>query len=355
MLLKQFPRRLPLSPRSLPDKIDILQPHFQKSSFHKPATIEAFNSAFFDGSASPLPSTHPLAHIRLDLISRPTVFIPDFPQKIPSSLLCSTLSDFLPKNSQEILTKRHGLNNSAPSGHHLVYFPPPDPLSKLLPDGTDPAHSPGEPFNRRMWAGGFIHFYQNLPLNCKLQHLVEKIAGVEVKGQEGEEKVFVRLKRSIVEDDTNPSILEGRTLVFMRDRPSGASKPRSKVTKPPTGAHFSHTLTPTPGLLFRFSALTFNAHRIHLDKQYCQQVEGHRNLLVHGPLSLVLMLELLQGHLGDSSERIVRVEYRNLAPLYAEEEMTVCGKQKHRGEYEVWIEGSEGGLAVKGTVMTETT
>ena len=198
-----------------------------------------------------------------------------------------------------------------------------------------------------------MHFYQDLPFDCKLRSLSEKIANVEVKGSEGQEKVFVRLERLVLDDRSTASIIEGRTLVFMRDRTADVPAPRMKNVKPPAQPHYSHSLIPTPGLLFRFSALTFNAHRIHLDKQYCQQVEGHRNLLVHGPLSLVLMLEMLQGYLGHSTEKIERVEYRNLAPLYAEESMTVCGKEKCAGEYEVWIEGSEGGLAVKGLVFTD--
>lgn len=198
-----------------------------------------------------------------------------------------------------------------------------------------------------------MHLYRDLPFDCRNWECVEKIANVEVKGKEGEEKVFVMLKRLIVDELSSPVIVEGRTLVFMRDRLIDALASKPRVVKPPADPQYSHELTPTAGLLFRFSALSFNAHRIHLDKQYCKEVEGHRNLLVHGPLSLILMLDMLQGYLGTSSERIVRVEYKNLAPLYAEEPMTVRGKEKRPGAYEVWIEGAEGGLAVKGAVHTE--
>lgn len=198
-----------------------------------------------------------------------------------------------------------------------------------------------------------MHFYGDIPFDCRTRECVEEIANVEVRGKEGEEKVFVLLKRLMLDEQSKPMIVEGRTLVFMRDQPADAPASRQRIIKPPAEPAYSHTLTPTRGLLFRFSALTFNAHRIHLDKPYCREVEGHRNLLVHGPLTLVLMLDMLQGYLGSSSDRIVRVEYKNLAPLYAEEPMSVCGKEKGSGEYEVWIEGAEGGLAVKGTVRTE--
>jgi len=110
-------------------------------------------------------------------------------------------------------------------------------------------------------------------------------------------------------------------------------------------------ITPTPALLFRFSALTFNAHSIHLDPQYCREVEGHRNLLVHGPLSLVFMLSVLRSQL--KNEMVLNFEYRNLAPLYVNEELRVCVKKDSTktNKYDIWIEGKEGGYAVKGTAV----
>lgn len=127
--------------------------------------------------------------------------------------------------------------------------------------------------------------------------------------------------------------------------------------KAPSGAEFRHSIKPTKSLLFRFSALTFNAHLIHLDKSYTQQMEGYRNLLVHGPLTLTLLLTALQNHLAQSGLVIEDIEYRNLAPLYVDEELAVCGKQKtgrnvNENTWDVWIEGPEGGLAVRGTVKT---
>ena len=354
-MLARVRLRLPWSkqPRSSASALTcplLLVNHYSSTA----AQIEASNDAFFAGSAYLLPNTHPLAQLRSKLTSRPYAIAIDCTTHIHSNLLHKTLFDFLPKTYHDVLFRKRANTTSVPPGYHLIHFPPSDPLSALQPDGTDPAHSPGEPFNRRMWAGGFIHIYRNLPFDCRHRECVEKIVNVEVKGKEGEEKVFVMLKRAVMDENSVPMIVEGRTLVFMRDRPVDAPETKQKIVKPPAEPNYSHTLTPTAGLLFRFSALTFNAHRIHLDKQYCQQVEGHRNLLVHGPLSLVLMLDMLQGYLGESSERIVRVEYKNLVPLYADEPMKVCGKRKGAGEYDIWIEGAEGGLAVKGLVKTAT-
>lgn len=213
-------------------------------------------------------------------------------------------------------------------------------------------------------------------------HCNEKIQDVQFKGKEGEEKIFVEIQRAVFpgkypgelkgQPNAGPSILEYRTLVFMRDTrkegPTAVSQSLSKILKPIQAPDFSHTMVPTRELLSRFSALTFNAHAIHLDKQFCREVEGHRDLLVHGPLTVVLMIEVLQEHLRTLTDRgrfsiggllgtITSVDYKNLSPLYAEEEMKICVRrrgweagQRRNEVWDVWIEGQDGGYAVKGTV-----
>jgi hypothetical protein len=129
----------------------------------------------------------------------------------------------------------------------------------------------------------------------------------------------------------------------------------------PGQAEFSHTLIATRALLFRYSALTFNAHAIHLDPEYARNVEGYRNLLVHGPLLVTLMLKFVEAHIQKLSgpQHVMQsVEYRNFAPLHCDEEMRLCGRDKTGSStkdgrvYDVWIEGPTGGMAVKGTVRT---
>lgn len=127
------------------------------------------------------------------------------------------------------------------------------------------------------------------------------------------------------------------------------------LCKAPSNPEFSFKIRPNKALLFRYSALTFNAHSIHLDKSYAQEVEGYRHLLVHGPLSLTLMLTTLRCHLLKLGRVIREIEYKNLAPLYVGEEMTICAKSKQSpdtGRWEVWIAGEDGGLTVRGTVRT---
>lgn len=127
-------------------------------------------------------------------------------------------------------------------GHHLVYFPPQVTLSQLLPDGTDILHTPGEPFNRRLWAGGKVRFpVPDGPLlNGRRAVCLETIRDVVVKGREGEEKIVVGIERRVgvvdegeddqsvrdriwkenEEDPGAASVIETRNLIFMREKTS---------------------------------------------------------------------------------------------------------------------------------------
>ena len=222
-------------------------------------------------------------------------------------------------------------------------------------------------------------------------HCKEKIDDVYVRGEGEEEKIYVKIKREIFAGrypgaplspdfkdglSRHVYVIEGRVLVFMRDHnpDQDAMKSPLRVIAPTAKPDFSHTIIPTRDLLFRFSALTFNAHTIHLDKAYCRDVEGHRNLLVQGNLMVVLVVEVLrsylqtqvQGHgLASSSkgpskepERILSLEYHNLRPLYVDEGMKICVRRVTTSSssgitsWEVWIEGTDGGYSFRGRVRT---
>jgi hydroxyacyl-ACP dehydratase HTD2-like protein with hotdog domain len=248
-----------------------------------------------------------------------------------------------------------------------------------------------------MWAGGRVRYNRKNPflLDGSRGVCAEFIRSVAVKGKEGEEKIFVSIERrqakasdSEVEqltaaqidaeaketldhrvrqrlwrdsqEDFGPcSVLETRNIVFMRSRSKEqaekeTAKAKGKELKPQSKPDWRETIVPDAKLLFRFSALTFNAHAIHLDPEYCREVEGHRTLLFHGPLSYVFMITMLQQQLRNQGNEVVKnVEYRNLAPLYAHDPVTFCGAKTGDGKYEIWTETPEGGIAVKGSVTTE--
>ncbi|KAL8855206.1 MAG: hypothetical protein Q9221_000112 [Calogaya cf. arnoldii] len=301
-----------------------------------------------------------LSELKNEMTSRKLPDLYDDCSKIRSDLLDATLHDLLPKQGHRIGKTRSFM----PQAYHLVYFHAATRLSALFPDGTDPLHAPGMPFTRRMWAGGDIAFHDNLEFKDRAYFRCnESIKDVEIKGNEGDEKIFVTIERKVSYLTRRTKgyirgfdpIVENRNLVFLRERPRPHDTPASttKTIKHSLVSDARHTIIPSPALLFRFSALTFNSHAIHLDKKYCQEVEGYRNLLVHGPLTVVLMLQYLTERLRGSKDQVITsVTYRNLAPLYAEEEMTLCVRQKEEHLWETWIEGPDGGLAVRASVHT---
>ncbi|KAJ5501975.1 hypothetical protein N7463_004849 [Penicillium fimorum] len=298
-----------------------------------------------------------------ELTTRKLPLTYDYLHPQPSHLLNLTLHDILPQShtSSDYATLPTLQNPSPlPAGHHLIYFPPQVTLSQLLPDCTDTLHTPGEPFNRRLWAGGNLRFPSRAARGDeKVIVTIERRIG-NVPEQETADQSWDRIWKEDGDNMGESSVIENRDLIFMRLKTSAQieadkaqfGKP-GRIVKSPSNATFRHALIPTKALLFRFSALTFNAHSIHLDKGYTQNQEGYPNLLVHGPLTLTLLLSVLRQQLSKLKLRISDIEYKNLAPLFVEQELVICGKPKNdTGSWDVWIEGPDGGLAVRGTART---
>jgi hydroxyacyl-ACP dehydratase HTD2-like protein with hotdog domain len=188
------------------------------------------------------------------MLSRKIPYSVDYLSPMPSHTLNLSLSDFLPEQpgsgSEQVATRGGAVPKRGTAltlASYMAYFPPLIPEHELLGDGTDPLHSPGEPFTRRMWAGGSVVIPDGrppTPLNDQVGYLAEKIVDVKVKGIEGKEKVFVSIERSVYgtksTDDTpgtdignlsraefeeklegqwvEPQIVERRDIVFMRDK-----------------------------------------------------------------------------------------------------------------------------------------
>ncbi|KAG8668633.1 hypothetical protein FPOAC2_07933 [Fusarium poae] len=290
------------------------------------------------------------------LKAHPPKIIPDYLTPMPSHLLTTTIDDLLYNSHSS--PKISSPPQELPQGHHLVYFPIQLPPSRLIPDGADPDHSPGSPYTRRVWAGGEVTFRgDGMKLDARPVICREKIEDVTLKGKDGEEKVYVDIWRRYgtsheAEGREEWDIEERRTLVFMREEKDSASSP-SRLLKYPHPPTYSISLTPSPIHLFHFSALSFNAHSIHFDPQFAREVDGHRSLLVHGPFTLALMLRVLNDQIG-SSASVQKFSYRNYAPLYVNESMSINVRRVSKdhgveGRWDVWIEGPEGGMAVKGT------
>ncbi|KAL6800670.1 Thioesterase/thiol ester dehydrase-isomerase [Trichoderma sp. SZMC 28013] len=302
-----------------------------------------------------------------EMKSRPAKVIRDYLVPMPSHLLTTTLSDLLhtplASGSSMVMEGR-----SLPQGHHLVYFPLQTPASRLAGDGADQDHAPDEQFTKRLWAGGEVRFGgRKLMLDGRPWVCKEEIEDVRVKGEGWDEKVFVDVWRRYGlghdGDVREWDIEERRTLVFMRKAEHQDQASSGRLVKYAHAPAYSASLIPTPTHLFHFSALTYNAHSIHIDPLYAKSQDGHRALLVHGPLSLALMLRVLNDHVaskeGGGAGVVKSITYRNYAPLYVGEEMKVCVRRAKRNaakgeeEWDVWVEGPGGGLAVKGSVIVD--
>ncbi|KAA8913164.1 hypothetical protein FN846DRAFT_772555 [Sphaerosporella brunnea] len=285
------------------------------------------------------------------LLQKSLPSIRDWISPQPSHLLSLTLSPYLrttiPRSSPPV-------TGELPPGHHLVYFPPQLPEELLLHDGSDAEQSPGPQWPRRMWAGGSIT-YSSYPAN-RLQFLdvavlKERVESVQVR----DDKLFVWFERAMhrmPDSGAEPAITERRCLVFLPPREPGTRQPPPQLLKPKNTTDFCETFHPTGHLLMRFSALTFNAHRIHFDTPFSVGEEGYRANLCHGPLAVAFLLGLLKRELGDG-KRVKNFEYRCLAPMYVNERYKIAGRKMEDGRFELWAETPEGGYSVKGIAEVE--
>jgi len=232
-----------------------------------------------------------------------------------------------------------------PPGWHWLYFLDAPDTQVLGTDGRTVPNGflPDTGLPRRMWASGSFVFHGDLLLGQGAQ-CTTRIADITRKQGRSGALVFVTTEHA-VRQGGRLVVEERRNLVF-RDAPQPGEQPRQDDA--PGDAAWGRAVMPDPVLLFRFSALTFNAHRIHYDAAYCHEVEGYPGLVVHGPMPALLMLDLLGRECPGRMLR--RFDYRAAAPLFGVDVFTVCGKP-HEGGADLWIAGSQGQLATAGTAV----
>jgi 3-methylfumaryl-CoA hydratase len=199
---------------------------------------------------------------------------------------------------------------------HWIFFLNGLPPSELGSDGhaARGGFLPPVPLANRMWAGGELDFHAQLPLGATVEKR-SRIVSVELKQGRSGELVFVRVLHEIVHEG-RIALTEHHDIVYKDPSPPGG---RVAVTEMPAAQHSKHFL-PTSTALFRYSALTFNGHRIHYDMDYCREIEGYSNLVVHGPLHATL----LAGYAQDvSGKRLKTFRYRGVQPSLLGCELTI--------------------------------
>ncbi|WVQ71397.1 hypothetical protein IAR50_000931 [Cryptococcus sp. DSM 104548] len=247
-----------------------------------------------------------------------------------------------------------------PPAHHLVYFRRKMMLRDLGKDGSCTDLNPPAPFSRRMWAGGEFHWPPSPsslslssisdPANARALKIGDPITQVltvpKIEYKKG--MVFVHQQRDLyagklgVDDVSDKSdkngegegwaVRESRVHVFRPAEQETGASPSSPFPPLPNPAPvFTFTYTPTTPLLFLFSALTHNPHKIHYDRPWALAREKQEGVVVHGPMSAVLLVEVANAVASGEGKRMVGFEYRATGAMVVDREIVMSA----------WWEGEE--------------
>jgi 3-methylfumaryl-CoA hydratase len=177
---------------------------------------------------------------------------------------------------------------------HWLYFLPLHRQSEIGPDGhaRRGGFLPPVPLPRRMWAGSQFEFHAPLRVGDEVER-TSTIADVQQKAGRTGPLVFVKVRHELrANGATEPALVEFHDIVYREARRTAEVEP--PPVPAPADAPWQRRVVPDDVLLFRYSALTFNGHRIHYDRRYVTEVEGYPGLVVHGPLIATLLLDLLR-------------------------------------------------------------
>lgn len=235
---------------------------------------------------------------------------------------------------------------------HSIYFGACTPEGELNVDGYGKAFAPpAPPFSRRVISSGRLQF------NCSNWLQVRQVVSLTtscnqvLQGFSQSRGNTVSVEQKKVYENTNGiSLTEFRTITYFEPQ-AHMPRARSITTQPPRASSWCFEVLPTPVLLFRYSALTFNAHRIHYDAAYCREVENYPDCLVHGPLTCTLSLRFLTKVLKDEgldwSSCLQGFDYKLIRPLFVNRPFYIKAKMENDLAH-LWIETKEGLLAFKG-------
>jgi len=234
--------------------------------------------------------------------------------------------------------------DAAPFTTHWCLAQPVFPMSELGPDGH-PARGgflPPVPLPRRMWAGGELEFFDSLRVGDEVTR-TSRIADVTMKTGSSGALCFVSVDH-LLTTPRGTAIRERQDIVY-RDVSTTSSAPAKPAAAPPPAQHRESHMADTV-LLFRYSALTFNGHRIHYDRDYVTKVEGYPGLIFHGPMQAALLVEFAAKLHGGSAPK--KFAYRGVQPLFEGSEFSVNANKLEAG-MELWTANSEGQPTMKGT------
>ncbi len=236
--------------------------------------------------------------------------------------------------------------DSLPPLWHWIYFWTAAPMSGLGPDGHAKRGGflPPVPLPRRMWAGGRLRFDAPLVLG-EAADKNSTILDVNVKQGSSGPLAFVTVAHTISQQG-HACVYEEHDIVYREMALPDANAKPAPGKLAPVDAHWTRIIEPDPVLLFRYSALTCNGHRIHFDRSYTTGVEGYAGLIVHGPLIATLLVDLLRRELP--SRVLKTFSFRAVSPLFDIEPFSLHGKlSDDGGSVSLWAANARGELAMQ--------
>lgn len=250
-----------------------------------------------------------------------------------AELLAVTLGEAVPRHDQAL-----------PRCWHWAWFNDALPKSELGRDGHPKRGGflPPVPLPRRMWAGGKLTFLSPIIVGRKIKK-TSTIADIKHRSGKTGELCIVTIEHKLFDEDTL-CVDEKQSLVFREDPSPDAPSPNH--IEPPSGAEITSVIHPDPVMMFRYSALTFNGHRIHYDVDYARNVEGYPDLVFHAPLTATALCNLSAKLLPKGS--VKNFEYRATAPLFCNAPVTLSGAMKD-GKATVWAQTPSGSQAMIAT------
>jgi len=247
---------------------------------------------------------------------------------------------------------RPAKGTALPALWHWLYFLPLARQSEIGPDGHPKRGGflPPVALPRRMWAGSQFRFQKPLRVGDQVSR-VSTIESVSEKSGRSGPLVFVKVRHEL----RGIGMADGALTEFHDIVYREAPKPDDVAPPPqaaPAHSKWEKRWIPDEVLLFRYSALTFNGHRIHYDRRYVTGTEGYPGLIVHGPLIATLLLDLLRWQLPEA--RLATFEFRAVRPTFDIHHFQVCGDPLPDGKsFRLWAKDHEGWLAMDATASIE--
>ena len=245
-------------------------------------------------------------------------------------------------------TARPPAGTPLPTLWHWMYFLPTAPQAEIGPDGHPMRGGflPPVPLPRRMWAGMQMRFNEPIRVGDRLSRTSTIVEVSEKSGRTGN-LVFVKLRHDLRRNGSSDVALSESLDLVYRD----AAKPGDAPAAPkaaPVASTWERRIQPSEAMLFRYSALTFNAHRIHYDQPYVTGVEGYPGLVVHGPLIATLLTDLLRRQMPDA--QVMSFDFRAIRPTIATHAFCVCGEPQPDGRtVKLWGRDHEGFVTMEAT------